>query len=269
MKETENFSQRFVSFIGGKGFYIVLFACLTVIGVSAGVIFFDSGVTGEEDYVQTVELPGGAVMPDTPVITPPDEPDTPVMNPIEVPDEKAPEVKELPEAVKPEKPAPVELPEKNTTVTEAPTETTHKDEAPANEPLVFIRPVNGNIAVEYSPDALIYNRTMGDWRVHTGVDIESDIGTKVLACANGTVTEVYSDDLLGTVIKIDHGDGLVSIYANLAATPTVNPGDAVTVSSVIGSVGNTALGESGEVQHLHFAMLKDGKPVDPFNYLPR
>ena len=50
MKENENLSQRFVNFIGGKGFYIVLFACLTVIGVSAGVIFYTG--EGEEDYVQ-------------------------------------------------------------------------------------------------------------------------------------------------------------------------------------------------------------------------
>ncbi|MBR1842209.1 MAG: peptidoglycan DD-metalloendopeptidase family protein [Oscillospiraceae bacterium] len=260
MKENENLSQRFVNFIGGKGFYIVLFACLTVIGVSAGVIFYTG--EGEEDYVQFEDWPAGAVMPDAPVSSVPEPEDTPVMNPIEVPEE--PEA--LPEPVKPVKPTPAQKPEP---VAEAPKEATHKAEEKTPEPLVFIRPVSGSIAVEYSPDALIYNRTMGDWRVHSGIDIEADIGTKVLACANGTVTDVYADDLYGTVVTIDHGEGLVSLYANLAATPTVKPGDAVTVSSVIGSVGNTALCETGEVQHLHFAMLKDGKPVDPMDYLPR
>ena len=263
MKETENLSQRFVNFIGGKGFYIVLFACLTVIGASAGVIFFTG--EGEEDYVQSEDYPAGAVIPDVPVITSPEPEDTPVMNPIEVPEEPA-EPDPLPEAVKPVKPAPSVKPEP---VTEAPSEATHASEEKTPEPLVFIRPVAGAIVVEYSPDALIYNRTMGDWRVHEGIDIETEIGTKVLACASGTVTDVCADDLYGTVVKIDHGDGLVSVYANLAATPTVQKGDAVTVSSVIGSVGNTALCETGEVQHLHFAMEKDGRPVDPMDYLPR
>lgn len=262
MTESENFSQRFVNFIGGKGFYIVLFACLTVIGASAGVIFFSG--EGEEDYVIETDYPAGAIMPDTPAAAEPEPEDIPVMNPVEVP-EKRPE----PAPVRPEKPAPEVIPERAAETAEAPREASHSEEKSAPEPLVFIRPVSGPVAVEYSPDALIFNRTMGDWRVHDGIDIETEIGTKVLSCANGTVTDVYADDLYGTVVKIDHGDGLVSVYANLAATPTVAPGDAVTVSSVIGSVGNTALCETGEVQHLHFAMTKDGRSADPFDYLPR
>lgn len=267
LKESENLTQRFVSFIGGRGFYIVLLACLAVIGASSVLIFTENG--GGEDYVQEIVTSESIVIPDVPAVTVPEpEPDIPVMDIIEASD--APEELPAVEAEAPaEKPTATELPQRETVTTEAPGETTHRDEAPKAEPLIFIRPVAGEIAVEYAPETLIYNKTMGDWRVHAGIDIETAIGTKVLACANGTVTEVRSDDLLGTVVTIDHGDGLVSLYANLAAVPTVKAGDAVTVSSVIGAVGNTALGESGEVQHLHFAMTKNGSPVDPFDYIPK
>ena len=86
--------------------------------------------------------------------------------------------------------------------------------------------------------------------------------------ASGKVTEVYRDDLFGTTVVIAHSGGLTSQYSNLAATPTVAAGDSVTVGQVIGAVGDTALCETGEVCHLHFAMTKDGVSVDPDDYLP-
>ena len=109
---------------------------------------------------------------------------------------------------------------------------------------------------------------MGDWRTHSGLDITADLGAKVLSTANGVVSHIYQDDMMGTVVEIDHGEGLVSQYANLAETPTVSVGDTVTTGAVIGSVGQTAASESGQAAHLHFAMYQDGVPVDPTGYLP-
>jgi murein DD-endopeptidase MepM/ murein hydrolase activator NlpD len=45
-------------------------------------------------------------------------------------------------------------------------------------------------------------------------------------------------------------------------------GDTVSVGEIIGSVGDTALCETNEVAHLHFAMSLDGAGVDPADYLP-
>ena len=67
---------------------------------------------------------------------------------------------------------------------------------------------------------------------------------------------------------IRHRDGLESVYANLAATPTVAVGDQVVVGQVIGAVGDTALCEIGQPSHLHFAITADGVAVDPLDYLP-
>ncbi|MBQ1703961.1 MAG: M23 family metallopeptidase, partial [Oscillospiraceae bacterium] len=187
----------------------------------------------------------------------------PVMNPVEVP------IEEETKPAEPEKPT-----EKTEEKTEKPAEAVQegaleKKSENASSELSFTIPVAGPVTVPYSYDGLIYSKTMHDWRTHDGIDIEAPIGTKVKAVAQGSVLSVEQDDLLGTVVTIDHGDGIVSVYANLAAVPTVKAGDAVTMGSVIGSVGDTALGETGEVQHLHFAMMKDGTPVDPYKYIPQ
>ena len=109
---------------------------------------------------------------------------------------------------------------------------------------------------------------MADWRVHNGIDLAAEAGSRVIAASSGTVEEVRNDDLYGTTVVIDHGNGLKSIYSNLAGTPAVAKGDTVSAGSVIGSVGDTAEAEIGEVAHLHFEMTKDGAEVDPADYLP-
>jgi len=109
---------------------------------------------------------------------------------------------------------------------------------------------------------------MRDWRVHQALDILAPIGQQVVAAHAGVVECVAQDDLLGTVVIIDHGDGSRGIYANLAAEPTVITGDVVACGAVIGAVGDTAIGESGQQTHLHFAMTANGQSVDPLGYLP-
>ena len=127
-------------------------------------------------------------------------------------------------------------------------------------------PLQGSLLTEYSADTPIYDKTMNDWRTHTGVDIAANAGTPVKACADGTVLDVKTDDQLGQEVIVQHGGGITSVYANLTAftdKPTVKKGQKVEAGDVIGSVGSTAQAEIGLVPHLHFAMMKDGKYVDP------
>ncbi|MBR6522922.1 MAG: peptidoglycan DD-metalloendopeptidase family protein, partial [Oscillospiraceae bacterium] len=135
-------------------------------------------------------------------------------------------------------------------------------------PEVFVWPVAGTVETPHSVEALVYSRTMADWRTHTGLDIAAGLGSKVIAAAEGTVEQVFSDDMYGTTVVIHHGGGLRSIYSNLAEKPTVSVGDSVALGDVIGSVGQTALAEVGDVNHLHFEMTLDGEAVDPAEYLP-
>ena len=49
----------------------------------------------------------------------------------------------------------------------------------------------------------------------------------MLAAADGTVSDIYADDLLGTTVVISHGGGIESVYSNLAELPTVTVGQSV------------------------------------------
>ena len=88
----------------------------------------------------------------------------------------------------------------------------------------------------------------------------------VAASADGVVETVYMDTL-GCSVRIDHGDGLFTVYSNLDEKPTVAPGDSVKKGDVIGHVGNTALGDLCQDPHLHFEVILDGKYQDPAEYL--
>lgn len=135
-------------------------------------------------------------------------------------------------------------------------------------PLYFIWPVTGMLERGYDEDNLSYDTTMADWRTHNGWDIAAGLGGHVLSAANGVVSAVYTDPLYGTTVEIDHGEGLCSVYANLAAEPTVSVGQTVLVGDIIGAVGESAICEIGESYHLHFAMKLNGETADPANWLP-
>ena len=128
--------------------------------------------------------------------------------------------------------------------------------------------MDGALLRGYSAEVLSYDRTMADWRVHRGWDIACAAGEPVLAVSGGTVTAVYEDDLLGTVVEIDHGNGVVSVYANLDVSPDVGVGQTVRCGDTVGTAGATALADSGEETHLHFAMRRGGNSVDPGEYVP-
>ena len=137
------------------------------------------------------------------------------------------------------------------------------------EPPSWVSPVQGEIGRAYTVDALAYDQTMRDWRTHDGIDVLAKKGELVRSASSGTVKSVGDDDLYGTTVIIDHGDGISSVYSGLAAEPPVCVGDKVKAGEVIGSVGDTALCEIGQESHVHIAMTRDGKSVDPTEYLPK
>lgn len=274
--DKRSFRQKAGDFLSGRGFYIALTACVLVIGVSAFTLIFTSGIADRTDVKANSN--GNTSMADFSGKND-DYEDTITLPPItkdnSKKDDKTPQTdnENKPEDTEPEESKPDDTAEKpastgETEPTEAPDEPETIQTMAPSEPLKFMWPVYGDIEVGYFADELVYNKTMMDWRTHSAIDIAASLGTQVMAAAKGTVAEVYEDDLLGTTVVIDHGEGLKSTYSNLAATPTVAAGDSVNMGDVIGSVGNTAIGETGEVIHLHFAMTKDGVSVDPAEYLP-
>lgn len=131
----------------------------------------------------------------------------------------------------------------------------------------FLMPVDGVVTKTHSPDTPVYSKTLDQYMVHLGIDIDTTPNTPVLAVQEGTIIKVYQDDKYGDSVWIAHPKGLVSKYGNLTKEKMVGEGDVVKAGDVIGKVGDTALLESLDVSHLHFAMELNGVPVDPLSYL--
>lgn len=118
----------------------------------------------------------------------------------------------------------------------------------------------------YSDSELQYNQTLNQWESHKSYDLTSS-DLAVYSVANGTITSVEEDYLLGTIITITHSDGFVTCYASLDPNVPVKTGDTVEKGQQIGQASDSAESESEDGKHLHFEMLKNGKKVDPSNYL--
>jgi murein DD-endopeptidase MepM/ murein hydrolase activator NlpD len=109
------------------------------------------------------------------------------------------------------------------------------------------------------------------WRVHpvygykschTGLDIRGSSGTPIHAPADGRVIAVLSGGAYGLHTLIDHGGGLVTMYAHQSRT-AVGVGQVVKRGQVIGYVGS-----SGWVTgpHLHWEVHVGGVPYDPLGW---
>ena len=250
MNNKRTWIEKLSDFISGKGFYLVVLICVAAIALSGWYL-----VQGVRDGLgETLDQPvsGSAAIVDKPSAAPTPRPAAKRSGP------------SAPPSAQVSAPPAISTPPASA----APSPSTAPAPSAAPAPLVFTWPVKGTVAAGFSVEALAYNETMGDWRTHNGLDIAAERGAQVLAAAAGQVSALYQDDLMGTVVEIDHGQGLVSQYANLAATPAVKVGDEVATGTVIGSVGDTASLESGSQAHLHYALLKEGCPVDPAGYLP-
>lgn len=151
---------------------------------------------------------------------------------------------------------------------EKPAEETKASPAPQVEKkqeIKFNPPVDGKVIEEYSGDDLVYNEALKDWRAHSGVDFEAELGENVIVSAKGIVEDVF-DSNMGRCVVVDHQNGFKTMYANLDEDTTVKEGDTLNEGDVVGKVGNTALGDATDMPHLHFEMMKEEACVNPVEY---
>ena len=212
----------------GKGYYIALILCATAIGI-AGYLYNRNA----NEQASHLEAP----VPEATVSGELQQGDIPVI------------------ATRP-----AETQRENPPV--APTETAGKKQA-----VKPVSPLSGKTVASYSMEALSYNQTTRDWRVHNGMDIAAEAGSPVCAAADGEVITVAEDETLGHMVRIRHLGGYESCYASLDEEIAVKPGDTVTAGQVIGTVGDTALVETALGDHLHFAVFSQGQPMDPAQFL--
>jgi murein DD-endopeptidase MepM/ murein hydrolase activator NlpD len=121
-------------------------------------------------------------------------------------------------------------------------------------------PVEGQVTGSFGERIDPFN---GEGAFHSGVDIGSSFGQRVIAPADAVVT--FCDFLggYGKAVMLDHGHGISTRYGHLSGY-AVRPGQHVNRGDVIGYVG--ASGRSTG-PHLHYEVRINDTPVNPYKYL--
>lgn len=217
----------------GKGYYIALILCAAAIWITGYVYYRNANQTEELSLQETYEdvLVGTLGTEDVAVI-----------------------------ATQPQTQAQTQstTPPATTQTVPAPTE---------KKAMKTMSPVEGETIFGYSMEALSYNQTTRDWRVHNGVDLAAEAGAEVRAAADGQVYTVYEDDTMGYTVVIRHNDGYTTKYSSLAEEVAVKPGDSVTAGQALGYAGDTAIVESTLGTHVHFSVTHHDEPMDPAEFL--
>ena len=108
----------------------------------------------------------------------------------------------------------------------------------------------------------LYEGDEVDQQVHLGFDLASTANAPIRASNNGVVVRADYFGIYGNCVIVDHGMGLQSLYAHLSSI-AVSPGDEVEQGQQLGLSGQTGLAGG---DHLHFAMLLNGRPVSPVEW---
>lgn len=134
--------------------------------------------------------------------------------------------------------------------------------------IVFAEPVaNATILKGYSDSELLYNQTLNQWEAHKAIQFAAPEGTNVLAAYDGVVQKIYTNYLEGTVIVINHGEGLKTVYGSLDTEVDVEEGDEVKKGDPIGRASASANRSSLDGSQVNFEVWQDDARVDPSAYL--
>ena len=132
----------------------------------------------------------------------------------------------------------------------------------------FSLPAEGILGKEHDPTVQVFSNTLGEWRVHLGIDIMTEAAAPVYAAAEGKIVSVEDDPLWGKCVTVEHDGDALSIYRNLSDTlpDSVKVGAKVKTGDLLGAVGDGGVLELADEPHLHFELRVKGVDVDPLEY---
>jgi murein DD-endopeptidase MepM/ murein hydrolase activator NlpD len=105
----------------------------------------------------------------------------------------------------------------------------------------------------------------GNQASHHGIDFAGAVGTRVLAVADGIVSQTGLDGGYGRLVEITHGNGYVTRYAHNAKV-LVKPGQTVKRGDAIALMGSSGRSTG---THVHFEVLRNGRAMNPLSFVKR
>jgi murein DD-endopeptidase MepM/ murein hydrolase activator NlpD len=114
-----------------------------------------------------------------------------------------------------------------------------------------------------SPFGTRFHPILNVYKTHTGADIGGTTGEEIYASGTGTVVFSGLNGGYGYMVKIDHGEGIETLYGH-SSKLLVNVGDYVEKGQVIALVGSTGLSTG---PHVHFEVRINNIPVNPLAFI--
>ena len=105
----------------------------------------------------------------------------------------------------------------------------------------------------------------GETAFHPGLDFAGTAGQRVLAVADGVVSFAGRDKGYGKLVEVTHGNGYVTRYAHNSSL-LVEPGQTVRRGQALALMGSTGRSTG---PHVHFEVLRNGRPVNPMSFVRR
>lgn len=136
---------------------------------------------------------------------------------------------------------------------------------------LFSLPAEGTLGKEHDPTVQVFSNTLGEWRVHLGIDIMTNVSAPVYAAASGKISQISDDPLWGKCVWIEHDGDAVSVYRGLSdeLADGIEVGAKVDEGRLLGAVGEGGILELADEPHLHFEMKVGGQDVDPIEYFSK
>ena len=119
----------------------------------------------------------------------------------------------------------------------------------------------GRVLNAFSGDELVYNKTLGDWRTHNGVDYACTQGAAVAAPVAGKGGSAGAEGNWGTVVVLEDAAGRLWRLCGVA-DPAVKAGDTVAAGQKLGTVGTVGC-ECAEESHIHVEVKQGESYLDP------
>lgn len=148
----------------------------------------------------------------------------------------------------------------------APTQSSSVVEYHFGEESSMVWPVSGNVLMNYSMDSTIYFATLEQYKYNPALIIQGAVNDKVVAAADGVVTDVSVNEETGCTVSMDIGNGYSAVYGQLKEV-NCKQGDRVEAGAMIGHISEPTKYYSVEGSNIFFEVLRDGEPVDPLMYL--